>query len=453
MPKLIEENRIKFSDRVLRALPCPPAGERVEYTDSEVTGLRLRVSPSGIKTFTLLRRTKHGPPERLTLGRFDDIKCEQARNEAKKLIGRIAEGANPAEVKRAHNGEPTFAALFKEYIERHAEPKKRTWREDEQKYRDYLERPLGRKKVSRIARADLAAIHSAITKAGHPTVANRVKDLVSSIFGRAIAWGYLDSNPAKGIEDNAEKSRERFLQPGELPRLFVALDGEPNAAFRDYFLLALLTGARRDNVRAMRWADLDLERGEWVIPMTKNGDPQRVPLVPEAVTIIKARKEAAADDARFVFPAARDDSKHGHMSGERKAWLRLLDRDEAAQLRARIEAKGAKADASEAESSAAELRRLRTVAKRLKINTDGARLDDIRIHDLRRTMGSWQARTGASLAIIGKSLGHKSQQATAVYARLDLDPIRDAMETAASAMWRAGNQKPSADVLPLKKRA
>ena len=80
-------------------------------------------------------------------------------------------------------------------------------------------------------------------------MANRVKDLVSSVFGRAIAWGYLDSNPAKGIEDNTEKSRERFLKPGELPRVFAALDGEANGAFRDYFLLALLTGARRNNVR------------------------------------------------------------------------------------------------------------------------------------------------------------------------------------------------------------
>ena len=114
--------------------------------------------------------------------------------------------------------------------------------------------------------------------------------------------------------------------------------------FRDYFLLALLTGARRNNVVAMRWADLDLERGEWVIPMTKNGESQRVPLVPEAVAILKARQEAAADGARFVFPASRTDSKLGHMSGERKAWLRLLERDEIAQLRQRIEAKGAKAD-------------------------------------------------------------------------------------------------------------
>jgi integrase len=445
--------RIKFTDRTIAALPPPEPGRRAEYADTETDGLRLRITSSGVKTFSLLRRIRNGPMERITLGRFPDaIKTEAARTRAAKLNGVIADGANPGEVKRANRTEPTFAVLFAEYIERHAKLKKRTWREDEQKYRDYLERPLGRKKVSRIARADLATIHSAITSAGHPTVANRVKDLVSSVFGRAIAWGYLDSNPAKGIEENTEKSRDRFLKPGELPRLFAALDGEPNSAFRDYFLLALLTGARRDNVRAMRWTDLDLERGEWVIPMTKNGEPQRVPLVPEAVAILKARQEESADGARFVFPASRADSKHGHMSGERKAWLRLLDRDEAAQLRARIQAIGAKADADGPESSADELRRLRTLAKRLKTNTDGARLDDIRIHDLRRTMGSWQARTGASMVIIGKSLGHKSHQSTAVYARLDLDPVRAAMETATAAMWRAAKQQPSADVLPIKKR-
>jgi integrase len=202
----------------------------------------------------------------------------------------------------------------------------------------------------------------------------------------------------------------------------------------------------------MRWTDLDLERGEWAIPATKNGEPQRVPLVPEAVAILETRRERADDSVAHVFPAARADSKLGYMSGERKAWLRLLERDEIAQLRQRIEAVGGKTNGPDGEYPTNTLKRLRIIAKRMKVNTDGARLDDIRIHDLRRTMGSWQARTGASLAIIGKSLGHKSQQATAVYARLDLDPIREAMETATAAMLRAARQQSSADVIPHKRK-
>jgi integrase len=434
--------RMKFTDRAIKALPIPGPHERAEYADTEAIGLRLRVSSSGIKTFSLLRRVKKGPMERLTLGRFDDIKTERARTKAAHLIGVIAGGANPAEVERAHKGELTFAELFTKYLEKHAKEKKRTWRDDEQQYRDYLREPLGKKKISRISRQDLASIHAKLTHTGRPILANRVKDLFSSVFGRAIKWGFL--------EDNPERSRDRFLKPGELPRFFAALSEEPNQAFRDFFMLALLTGARRANVRAMAWVDLDLDRGEWRIPRTKNEQPVNVPLVPEAVTILKARQETSTNGARFVFPAARTDSAHGHMSGERKAWLRLLDRDEIVQLRLRIEANGRKVDCDDSEYPMQTLERLRATARRLKINTNGTRLVDIRIHDLRRTMGSWQARTGASLVIIGKGLGHKSQQATAVYARLDIDPVRESMERATSAMLVAAGVKKEAAVQPLK---
>jgi integrase len=75
--------------------------------------------------------------------------------------------------------------------------------------------------------------------------------------------------------------------------------------------------------------------------------------------------------------------------------------------------------------------------------------DDLRIHDLRRTLGSWQAKTGASLAIIGKSLNHKNQNTTAIYARLDLDPVRDSVNAATSAMMAAAGVKTSADVVKI----
>jgi integrase len=77
----------------------------------------------------------------------------------------------------------------------------------------------------------------------------------------------------------------------------------------------------------------------------------------------------------------------------------------------------------------------------------------VTLHDLRRTLGSWQAKTGASLAIIGKSLNHKSQQATAIYARLDLDPVRASVNTATAAMMEAAGLKQTATVKPIRGKA
>src|SRR5208282_3181647 len=426
-------NRFKFTKTSIAAVPVPRHRARTVCYDSEVPKLAVRITPTGTRTFYIVKRAG-GEMVWLKLGVFPDMTPERARNEATKALGAFADGNNPAAARRALKKEPTFADLFADYLARHAKPRKRTWREDEQKYRDYLESSLAKKKISHITRQDLASIHSRITRDGHPTVANRVKDLISSVFGRAIEWGLLENNPAKGIRDNREKSRDRFLQRDELPRFFTALAHESNPIFRDFFLLALLTGARRADVRAMAWADVNLDLCEWRIPRTKNDEPQTVPLVTEAVSILRTRQETATNGGRFVFPATRTDSAHGHMSGERKAWLRLVDRDEIAQLRLRIEANGEKVDREDNEMPAQTLKRLRATAKHLKINTDGTRLNDLRIHDLRRTLGSWQARQHASLVIIGKSLGHKSQQATAVYARVDNDPVRESMESATSAM-------------------
>ncbi len=442
--------KIKFTDKTLAALPPPESG-RAEYIDTELAGLRLRVSATGIKTFCLYRRVKGGDPERVTIGRFpDDLKTEGARAKAAQLNGAIAGGANPAEVKRAHKGEPTFADLFNEYMERHARPNKRTWRDDQQQFDSYLKDSLGKKKVSKVTRQDVAAVHSKLTKAGHPTTANRVKALISSVFSRAIMWGRLETNPASGIQGNPERRRDRFLSPSELPRLFASLAAEPNDTFRDFFLVALLTGARRGNVAGMRWRDVDLDAGMWVIPgeVSKNGQPMHIPLVPEAVAILADRKGTVGGGV-YVFPATSAGAKRRHTSGERKAWVRVLDRDELLQLKERIEAAGGTVRTDLSLGRALDLARAQ--AAQMKVDTNGTRLDDVHIHDLRRSLGSWQARTGASLVVIGKSFGHRSQAATAIYARLDIDPVRQAMETATSAMLEAAGVKPKADVVPIGK--
>ena len=219
-------------------------------------------------------------------------------------------------------------------------------------------------------------------------------ETISAVFNRAREWGLVtEPNPCAMVKPYREAKRERFLQRDELRPFFEALAAEPSPNVRDSLLLMLLTGARRDNVLGMRWRDVSLERAEWRIEAehAKNADAQTVVLSDESVAVLMARqaqrtRRADAEPSPFVFPAA---GERGFMWPPRKGWQRILT---------------------------------------------AAGLADIRMHDLRRSLGSWQAKTGASLAIIGKSLGHKSASATMIYARLDADPIRESVARATGAM-------------------
>jgi integrase len=246
-----------------------------------------------------------------------------------------------------------------------------------------------KRKSSTITKQEIQLLHERIRDENGLYQANRILERISSIFNRAIEWGWQGENPAQGIRKFREKSRDRFLQPDELPRFFSALEEEENTTARDYIMLSLLTGARKSNVLAMRWEDIFFERAEWKIPETKNGDSLTLPLSQNAVEILERRRQDT--HSQWVFPA--DASKSGHFSDPKRAWQRVLTR---------------------------------------------AGIKDLRIHDLRRSLGSWQASTGASGFVIGKSLGHKSQQATQIYARLNLDPVRDSIEKATQAMMTAG---------------
>jgi integrase len=167
--------------------------------------------------------------------------------------------------------------------------------------------------------------------------------------------------------------------------------------------MSLLTGARRANVLAMKWVEIDFKRAEWRIPRTKNDDPHTIPLMPEALAILVQRQSGS--ESVYVFPGP---GKSGHLVEPKGGWRRIFDRDELTQLEAQIQAAGGRVAIPEGESLAESLKRAMSAAKRLRIDPSKVRIPDVRIHDLRRTLGSWQARTGASLSIIGKSLNHKS---------------------------------------------
>ncbi|MGB8078562.1 MAG: integrase arm-type DNA-binding domain-containing protein, partial [Gallionella sp.] len=268
---------INFTKANLESLPIPASG-RVEYQDARTPGLKIRVTPNDVKTFCVLKRVKGGAPLRTTLGRFPEMSIEQARRQAAVILAEIAEGGNPAEIKRALKAEPTFADLFKLYFERHAKVHKKSAGKDAQQYKQFLESPLGKKKISAITRDTIATIHSKITSDGHPAVANRVLALLSVVFNRAIEWGVTQTNPCTNLRRNREISRDRFLQSDEFPRFVTALHTEPNPTIHDYILVSLFTGARRSNVLSMKWSEVNLAEGTWRIPMTKNGTPQIIPL-------------------------------------------------------------------------------------------------------------------------------------------------------------------------------
>lgn len=396
------DSRFSFTKEKLNALPLPSAGQRATYHDTKTTGLQLRVTALGTKTYSVYRRLKAGQPERITLGKFPSMTVEQARKSAAALNSEIESGASPAAVKRAVKAELTFSEAFDDFIERKRKRdgtpiSDKTKRDYSDLLRLYLD-GIKRKKLSAIERSEIKAIHSKTTKKS-AAQADRVVAVVSSVFTFMMAHElFSGQNPATLIQKNPAPSRDRFLQADELTPFFKALSASTNEIMRDFFLLALLTGARRANVSAMRWADIDLAAGVWRIAKTKNGTPQTVTLSPEAVTVLESRKAGVGE---FVLPG---EGKTKHIVEPKKAWATLLK---------------------------------------------AAGIKNLRIHDLRRTLGSWQARTGASLPIIGKSLNHKTHQATAIYARLDLDPVRQSVNTATAAMMEAAGVRQPAKVVAI----
>ena len=139
---------------------------------------------------------------------------------------------------------------------------------------------------------------------------------------------------------------------------------------------------------------MSLDDNRWEVLNPKNNRPYVIPLTPEAVKILKDRRRARLNNNPWVFPSH---GKSGHVEDLKSRWKELLTR---------------------------------------------AKITELRIHDLRRTQGSWQAGAGVSLQVIGKALGHSSLAATQVYAQLNLDPVRVAMTSANAAMMAAMKKKP-----------
>lgn len=432
------DKRINFTQKAIDALPIPETGKRYYFYDTKIDGLEVMVTHNGIKSFKVYRKFE-GKPVRVTLGKYPTLTVEQARNKAKLVNADFARGINPNEEKKRVSNEYTFRELFDRYVEDYAKPNgNKSWEEDVKDVNRNLSHWF-KKKISTISKDEISRLHADFGNKRGIYGANRLLDRINAIFNKATEWGWEGTNPAKGVKKFRMQSRDRFLQATELPAFFQALQEEENEVAKDYILISLLTGARKGNVLAMRWEQINFQEKTWRIPETKNREPLTIPLAPQAIEILAGRRKAT--NSAWVFPSGT--SQSGHLQDPKKAWKRLLQRAEIFQLIDHIgkakkwnELSIAQEKEQAKDSLQKSLETYREAARKQGIETIG--ISDLRLHDLRRSLGSWQAATGATTAIIGKSLGHKSPRATAVYERLNIDPVRDSVETAANALFEAG---------------
>jgi integrase len=249
------------------------------------------------------------------------------------------------------------------------------------------------RRLSTIRSDEVERLRATLARNISPTTANRVMELLRAIlnFGKRKRL-YSGPNHAD-LPKFKLHSRERRIESHEARSFFETLNAEQDHDFKDYVYLSICAGARRGNLLQMRWNEISLNGATWRVTgeKMKNGDPLVIPLIPKAVEILRRRAESG-NGSPWVFPGSSAD---GHRGPFRFQWERF--------------------------------RKL-------------AQVPDLRIHDLRRTLGSWMSSTGASTVTTMRALGHKTIDAALLYQRLELAPVRDAMDTGILGLLKAAEQ-------------
>ena len=335
----------------------------------------------------------------MTIGQYGVLTLTQARQETMKKRADVLGGGDPLDKKkRALKGE-TIAILCDEYLNRYAKNRKRTWKDDSYRINKYILPHWGGRKIQSIKRSELSSFHADLGKK-HLHTANRVLELLAKMFVLAMQWGYLNegaTNPARGIEHFKEKKRDRWVTHEELPRLAEAIDNEPNIYARSALWLYLLTGARKTEILRAKWENVNWSRRELCLPETKADRIHYIPLSKEALVLLE--QIPRLDGNPYIIPGK---AQGQHLVNIFKPWCRVRN---------------------------------------------AAGVGDIRLHDLRRTVGSWLAQSGNSLHLIGKVLNHSSQSTTAIYARFGQDQVRQALDDHGKKLMGIAGKRKSAEIV------
>ncbi|GAB5509533.1 MAG: site-specific integrase [Hyphomicrobiales bacterium] len=386
--------------------------------DSELSGFGIKIAKGGRKSYVCKYRVGNGrtaPTRRMTIGAHGSPwTLEQARIEARKLLGRAANGEDPAKEKQEEKKQITVAKLCDLYLENGVGMKKTsTIATDRGRVERHIKPLLGRKKVRDVTRGDVKRFLQDIANGktsvdqktglrgraivrGGKGAATRTVGLLGGIYSYAFDCGLVEDNPVRGVKRFADKKGQRYLSQQELVALGQALaDGEArglNPQAIAILKLLIFTGARKGEIETLRWDAVDFEGGYFRLDDSKTGQ-KVIPLNAGALEILS--KIERLEGSPYVFPAHRSD---GHYQGTSKVW---------------------------------------------RIIRNTAALDDVRMHDLRHSFASIAVSGGASLPIIGALLGHTDSATTQRYAHLHDDPLKAVSEAVGGKIAAALGDAPS----------
>lgn len=411
----------KLTKRVVESAPVPTAGEG-RIWDSEISGFCLRVYPGtevraghparDVRKIFAVKYRVRGIQRWLTLGEYGDgpskLTADRARKEAASVVVDARRGIDPSEARRRIVG-LTVSGLVELYLENGPDdkPTKResSWAMDRTNLERHVVPLLGKLALDTVTRDHITSMIRSITAGktakdvktkargrsivkGGAGIADRTYSTLRATFNWAIDKGHFAGpNPCSKVERKIRPAVERFLSESQARDLITALDDlEAQAMISErqgaVYRLLLLTGARRNEIAGLRWSEVDFDRRRLVLPPSRTkaggrtGD-RRIALNDMAFGILE-RLSKTRGRSQFVFPASRGDN--GYATSESKIW------------------------------------RDKVLPK--------ARLEGVRIHDLRHSFASFALADGASLPMIGKALGHANSRATERYAHLSDDPVR-----------------------------
>ena len=400
------ESRLEDAMRAVQKdrVSIDSSGRRWWRDEGSPHGLRVLVSKRG-GTFYRVHK-EAGKVRKVRIGDATTMRVSKARGIALKLAGGQRDAAPPPI--RVRTDGITVAAAWAAYVEDvrsgdYVAGKKplaaSTLRSYVELFEPHVGRHYGEKSLHFLARK-VPDIHRGLKD--RPATGNRLLQVLKNLFTHAAINGNWDGpNPTidpitgKVLRKYSVESRERHLTTAEAARLLQVVAGECDP-WCDFWPLLLLTGVRLSTLRQMKWAQLDLRsESTWAVPTTKNGDPQLVPITGAAADILQKRlertpKAGGKPESVYVFP--RKGKPAECLADADHAWARVVRK---------------------------------------------AELENVRIHDLRRTAGSWATQGGAPLPAVGKMLGHRSHNSTAVYARADISAARNAAEIVAARLTEA----------------